>query len=136
MITENDNNKTPAVFLMNALYIQLRIGFIYFLESLKGEAGNNSKSYIFAEADNEFLEQLDENKEILKSIKYLRETRYKESIGKVNPGNRFPYTSHNTKAIREFSTSILDPEMRKKAEGIKKFFMKPAIWLFPPVLKP
>lgn len=120
LIKEKDIGNIPPVHLMNTFYIQLRIGFIYFLESEEDETGENY--YIFADDNNDFLKLLDQNKEIRKGINHLREAIYKESITWVNPKNHFPYTPHNTEAIREFSASILDPGKRKKTESAKKVF--------------
>jgi hypothetical protein len=49
---------------------------------------------------------------------------YDKSHRHINPKDRFPYTPQNRKAIREHSWSILNPEEKKKAEGIKKAFCK------------
>ena len=61
--------------------------------------------------------------ETLNGIKQIRESIGKEkSKENIDPANRFPYTPQNRKAIVEYSKAILDPEEKKKTEGVKKVF--------------
>jgi hypothetical protein len=68
----------------------------------------------------ERLKNFDETRNGIKQIgESIEREKLKENI---DPANRFPYTPQNRKAIVKYSKSILDPEEKKKTEGVKKVF--------------
>jgi len=126
IIQKSYENKESPEHLMTRIYFKFKKQLVYFLAGLKDSEPNSSveesKTKLFIDKDDEFEKKINRFEDTQKGIEILRETIYKEVLGNINPEDRFPYTSQNRKAIVEYSKSILDPEEKKKTEGVKKVF--------------
>jgi hypothetical protein len=126
IIQKSYKNKESSEHLMSCIYFTLKKQLVYFLTNLRDGESNSSaeesKTRLFVDHDDELEKKIDLFMDTSKGIKILRETIYKEVFGNINAEDHFPYTPQNRKAIVEYSKSILDPEEKKKAEGVKKVF--------------
>ncbi len=135
IIQKSYENKETSEHLMTCIYFEFKKQIVYFLASLKdGEPNSSSeesKTRLFVDHDDEFEKKIDRFADTSKGKKILRETIYKEVLGNINAEDRFPYTPQNRKAIVEYSKSILDPEEKKKTEGVKKVFFETGDLIIP-----